>query len=179
VRKLRTEHQVHFTRGRQSRKVLQNGPRPNEETPTGRIPRISRLMALAIRFERLIQAGHVTDQAELARLGHVTRARVTQIMNLLNLAPDIQEDILFLPRTKRGTDPVREIMVRPIAATPDWRKQRNQWRVQCELLISGRTDNSVPSRTPPPSPTDSPEVAACLGPCRIASHRFSTDGSRL
>lgn len=128
MKKLRTEHQVHFARGRQSRKVLQNGPRPNEDTPAGRVPRISRLMALAIRCERLIEEGHVTDQAELARLGHVTRARVTQIMNLLNLAPDIQEDILFLPLTEHGTDPIREIMVRPIAATPDWRKQRLAWR---------------------------------------------------
>lgn len=127
MKKLRTEHQVHFARGRQSRKVLQNGPQPNEDTPTGRIPRISRLMALAIRFDRLIREGHVADQAELARLGHVTRARVTQIMNLLNLAPDIQEDILFLPLTEHGTDPIREIMVRPIAGTPDWRKQRRAW----------------------------------------------------
>ena len=131
MKKLRTEHQVHFARGRQSRKVLQSGPLPNEATPTGRIPRISRLMALAIRFDRLIQEGHVADQAELARLGHVTRARMTQIMNLNNLAPDIQEDILFLSRTQCGCDPVRELYVRPIAAVADWRKQRVGWR---ELL---------------------------------------------
>lgn len=130
MKKLRTEHQVHFGRGRQSRKILQNGPQPNENTPTGRIPRISRLMALAIRFDRLIQEGHVTDQAELARLGHVTRARVTQIVNLLNLAPDIQEAILYLPPTKHGRDPIREVMIRPIAATPDWRKQRQMWFLQ-------------------------------------------------
>ena len=127
MKKLRTEHQVHFARGRQSRKVLQSGPRPSEETSTGRIPRISRLMALAIRFDRLIQEGHVTDQAELARLGHVTRARLTQIMNLLNLAPDIQENILFLTHTKHGRDPVREVMIRPLAALSDWRKQRRAW----------------------------------------------------
>jgi len=127
VKKLRTEHQIHFARGRQSRKVLQNGPQPNEDKPTGRVPRISRLMALAIRFERLIQEGHVTDQAELARLGHVTRARVTQIMNLLNLAPDIQEDILFLPSTQEGRDPIRELHVRTFAAVVDWRKQRVGW----------------------------------------------------
>lgn len=51
--------------------------------------------------------------AGLARLGHVTRARVTQIMNLLNLAPDIQEEILFLPRTLKGRDPIRERHLRP------------------------------------------------------------------
>jgi len=127
MKKLRTEHQVHFARGRQSRKVIQNGPQPNENTPTGHIPRISRLMALAIRFDRLIQEGHVTDQAELAQLGHVTRARVTQIMNLNNLAPDIQEALLSLPRTRHGRDPIRESMMRPLAAVSDWRKQRVAW----------------------------------------------------
>jgi hypothetical protein len=72
-----------FTRGQRTRKVIENGP-PPEPTPVpeGRIPRISRLMALAIRFDRLIKEGEITDQSELARLGNVTRARVTQIMNL-------------------------------------------------------------------------------------------------
>ncbi len=69
----------------------------------------------------------LTDQADLARPGHVTRARVTQIMNLLQLAPDIQESILFLPNTVRGKDPIQEHQIRPIAATPDWGKQRQRW----------------------------------------------------
>jgi hypothetical protein len=67
-----------------------------------RPPRIACLLALAHRFDELVQSGAVRDYAELARLGHVTRARVTQIMNLLNLAPDIQESILWLsPRSGR------------------------------------------------------------------------------
>lgn len=126
---LTIERQVHFHRGRRTRKVIEPGP-PTEPDPTpeGTIPRIARLMALALRFDRLIKAGEVADQADLARLGHVTRARVTQIMNLLQLAPDIQEAILFLPRTVKGRDPIREIMVRPIAAEPNWRKQRQLWK---------------------------------------------------
>ena len=85
-------------------------------------------MALAIRFDGLIRDGVVADQAELARLGHVTRARLTQIMNLLNLAPDIQEEVLFLPPTERGRDPISERDCRPIAAEWNWRKQRRMWR---------------------------------------------------
>jgi hypothetical protein len=88
-------------------------------------------VALAIRFDKLIASGEIADQAEVARLGRVSRARVTQIMNLLSLAPDIQEEILFMPRTEGGRDPVLEIMVRSIAAIPDWCKQRLMWK---ELL---------------------------------------------
>ena len=90
----------------------------------GRVPRVARLMALAIRFDRLIRDGVVADQAELARLGHVTRARLTQIMNLLNLAPDIQEAIVSLSSSIRGTDTLTERQLRPIAAVADWNKQR-------------------------------------------------------
>ena len=64
---------------------------------------------------------------DLARLGSVIRARVTQIMNLLQLAPDIQEAILFLPRTVKGRDPIRERHIRPIATELDWRRQRECW----------------------------------------------------
>lgn len=59
-----------------------------------RIPRITRLMALAIKFQEMIDRGEVKDYADLARLGFVTRARITQIMNLCLLAPDIQQAIL-------------------------------------------------------------------------------------
>ena len=58
----------------------------------------------------------------------LTRARVTQIMNLLSLAPDIQEAILFLPPVEKGRDPVTERDLRPIAAKPNWRIQRERWR---------------------------------------------------
>jgi hypothetical protein len=85
-------------------------------------------MALAIHFDQLIREGTVTDYAELARLGHVTRARVTQIMNLLSLAPEIHEEIQFLPRIERGKEPIQERDLRPIVAVPDWRKQRRMWK---------------------------------------------------
>jgi hypothetical protein len=87
-------------RGRVGRKRLAKDHEPgNTSTAPGRVPRLARLMALAIRFEDLISAGAVANYAELARLGHVTRARITQITNLLLLAPDIQDQILFLPPT--------------------------------------------------------------------------------
>ena len=96
-------------------------------TGKGNIPRVAKLLALAIRFERLVKRGDIQDYADLARLGYVTRARITQIMNLLNLAPDIQEDILFLPNTMKGRDPILEKDMRPVAAVPHWSRQRKMW----------------------------------------------------
>ena len=94
----------------------------------GNVPRVARLMALAIHFEGLLRRGEVRDYATLARLGQVTRARMSQIMDLLCLAPDIQEEILFLPRTVNGRDPITEQDLRPIAAIVDWHAQREAWR---------------------------------------------------
>ena len=70
----------------------------------------------------------------LAKLGQVSRARMTQIMNLLNLAPDIQEEILFLPRVEKGRDPVGERDVRKIVAEVEWGKQREVWKRQITRL---------------------------------------------
>lgn len=120
---------VHFTQARRGRKQMAVGEAPTPApVPLGRVPRIARLMALAIRFERLLAEREVCDYADLARLGHVTRARVTQIMNLLNLAPDIQEELLFLPPVAAGRDTLKEWQLRPIAAEPCWRTQRQLWR---------------------------------------------------
>jgi hypothetical protein len=88
------------------------------------ISRIARLMALAIRFDRLLRAEEFRNYAELAHLGRVTRARVTQIMKLLDLAPYIQEQILFLP-TLKG---LNERNLRPIVSRIDWNEQRRLFR---------------------------------------------------
>jgi hypothetical protein len=126
TRGLTVDRPFHVAKGRRGRKELREGSQ--HPVPAGRVPRVSRLMALAVRFDRSIRDGVVADQAELARLGRVTRARLTQIMNLLNLAPDIQDHILHLPRVERGRDSVTERELRPIAAVVDWRKQRRMWR---------------------------------------------------
>lgn len=107
---------------------MELGADPTPNRPIGRIPRITRLMALAIRCDRLIREGEIADYAELARLGHVTRARVTQIMNLLLLAPDIEEATLCLPRIELGDDTIILREMQKIAARSDWRRQRGLWR---------------------------------------------------
>ncbi len=105
-------------------------PRPTRKPApalSGRIPRVSRLMALAIRLNGLLKDGVVGTQAELAELGGVTRARLTQLLNLTHLAPDLQEQILHLPPVVSGRDPVSEPDIRPIAALISWDEQRRAW----------------------------------------------------
>ncbi len=132
---LTIECSVHFHRRDRGRKELRPGAAPQAApVELGWVPRVSRWLALAIRFEGLLRAGEVTSYRELARLGHVSAARVSQVMNLLYLAPDIQEAILFLPRTQRGRDPLVLRDLQPIASTLDWRAQRALWaalRMQC------------------------------------------------
>jgi hypothetical protein len=125
--KLTIECQVHFDKKVKGRKELRGGAEERPACEPGRLPRVTKLLALAHRFEGLLREGVVGDYAELARLGRVTPARVTQIMNLLLLAPDIQEAVLFLPRVVRGRDPVTLRDLQPVALEPDWRKQRRLW----------------------------------------------------
>jgi len=112
-------------RKRLVRKVKSEQAPPSKSA--SRIPRVSKLMALTIRFDGLINDGTVRDMSELARLAHVTQPRMTQIMNLLHLAPDIQEEILLLPKVIRGRDWVTERDIRVIAAEPRWERQQLMW----------------------------------------------------
>ena len=88
-----------------------------------RTPRITRLTAMAIKYQGIVNSGELKDFADIARLGYVSRARITQIMNLSNLAPDIQEQLLFpvaiLPPERR---------LREVVAKVEWKDQRRLWR---------------------------------------------------
>ena len=99
-------------------------PRGEAASASPSIPRIARLMALAIRFERLLREETIPDYAELARRGRVTRARMTQIMKLLLLAPDIQEQILFLSLIQG----LNERNLRSIVSRIDWSEQRRMFQ---------------------------------------------------
>jgi hypothetical protein len=116
---------IRFTRQAQSRRAITteaSEPLP----PVGRLPRVTRLLALAHRFDQYLREGVVATQSELAELGHVSAARIAQIMNLLNLAPDIQEQVLFLEPT-RGRAKLTIHDLQPIASVLDWNEQRRLW----------------------------------------------------
>ena len=120
---------MHLGNGRAGHRRARKGPTPKPKPrPAGQIPRVARLLALAHHFDDMIREGVVKDQAEIARLMKVTRARVTQIMNLLYLAPDIQEEILFLVIEPGDGQPVSPRRIRHIVAEAEWGRQRELWR---------------------------------------------------
>ena len=93
----------------------------------GQVPRLTRILALAHHFAEKIRTGEVADYADLARLSGFTRARITHMMDLTLLAPDIQEQILTMPRVKGERGAPSEKRVRNIAAIAGWEEQRRMW----------------------------------------------------
>ena len=93
-----------------------------------RVSRIARLMALARHVEELVRSGTVGSYAAAARLGHVSRARMCQILGLLNLAPDLQEQLLFLEHPTHGRSMTVLRQVLTVATALDWDEQRRRWR---------------------------------------------------
>ena len=87
-------------------------------------------MALAIKYDQLLKDGIVESQSELAHLAQITQPRMTQIMNLLHLSPEIQEEILFLQGPASGRDSITERDLRPITRDLDWEQQRAAWWLQ-------------------------------------------------
>jgi hypothetical protein len=98
-------------------------------------------MALAIRFDDLLRTSKVRDMSELARLAHVTQPRMTQIMNLLHLAPDIQEELLNLPPVAEGRDPVTERDLRDVVSDANWASQRQLWVQVAKCVPRGSVIN--------------------------------------
>jgi hypothetical protein len=100
----------------------------NPELPGG-LPRITRLMALAIRCDELLRTGKVRDLEHLATIGNVSQPRITQILSLTMLAPDLQETLLFLPRLSEGKPEISEKSLRKITLLDDWDEQRRAWEI--------------------------------------------------
>jgi len=136
---LTVNYNIHFVRGSDSHLYLIDvDSLPPSAIDLVNVPRVSHLMALAIRLERLVKENAARDYADLARLGGVSRTRMAQIMNLLLLAPDIQEAILFLPNRLKGGDRILEKDLRAIAFIPAWNRQREMWAA----LVAARIDCS-------------------------------------
>jgi hypothetical protein len=102
------------------------------------------MLALAHKIQNAIDRGIVKDRAEVARKLGLTRARVTQLLDLTLLAPGIQEQLLFL-ESMDGLEPMRECVLRAVVNTVVWAEQRVEWsqivRPRLYGLPSGVDDN--------------------------------------
>lgn len=108
--------------------------------------RVTCLLALAHRFEELVRSCAVRDYAEIARLGGVSRARVSQILNLLTLAPSIQEHILWLPPRQIGQRSINERDLRAVVREPRWDRQRILFEELLDRLRRGRAESRKQNR---------------------------------
>ena len=128
-------------------------PRREQAAPVGRVPRAARLLALAHHIDEMIRLGEIQDWADAARLAGVTRARMTQIGNLLLLAPAIQDALLCAHAMVNGDSPPSEHGLRYVLAHPDWARQESSWE---QIALNRRTtsrltcaDSSMAPHSPP------------------------------
>ena len=90
-------------------------PKPSKEAKT---PRVVELLRKAIEWQGLLESGEVRNQAEIAQREGITRARVTQVMAMLRLAPEIQRHILAMPKTVQQPA-ITERALRPVVQMED------------------------------------------------------------
>jgi hypothetical protein len=109
-------------------KLRARAPIVQEQSREGRLPRVTQALALAIHFENMVRIGDAADYADVARMNCLSRERVSQIVRLVYLAPDIQTEVLFLPPTVTGRYPISEVAARKIANLLSWKDQREAWR---------------------------------------------------
>lgn len=116
---------VAFERGRSGRHA--GPPESEDRTRRTRPLRVAQMLACAHQMQAMIERGEVQDRTELAGRFGFTRARITQLLDLLLLAPDIQEELLF-SEVSAGRDRIHEHALRPIVCAPLWSEQRARWR---------------------------------------------------
>ena len=108
-------------------KTFIDGPPLPPPEPVRRPARVAVMLALAHKIQDAIDRGVVRDRAEVARRLGLTRARMTQLMDLTLLAPDIQGQLLEV-ESLDGVEPLHERSVRSLLRSPSWGAQRQAWR---------------------------------------------------
>ncbi len=108
-------------------KTFIDGPPLPPPEPVRRPARVAVMLALAHKIQDAIDRGVARDRAEVARRLGLTRARLTQLMDLTLLAPDIQGQLLEV-ESLDGVEPLHERSVRSLLRSPCWGEQRQAWR---------------------------------------------------
>jgi hypothetical protein len=114
---------VAFEPASRARARQRGRPAPSEVYPA----RVARQLALAYALQERIQSGEFGNQAALARGLGFSRERISKIMDLLNLAPDIQEEILFLECAPGGQPAAEADLHKLVLKTTVWEEQRACW----------------------------------------------------
>lgn len=107
-------------------KLTEEEPTPAPK-PTRRPARVAHMLALAHALQGAIDDGIYESRAEVARRFGLTRARVTQLLGLVLLAPDIQEELLFMEAVD-GAEPLSVRALRPLVTMATWAEQQQAWR---------------------------------------------------
>lgn len=115
---------LHRVRLSHEKKFTEEPPVVHE--PVRRPARVAIALALAHKIEDAIQRGAVRDRAEVARRLGLTRAKITQLLDLALLAPDLQCQVLALEAVD-GVEPTSERTLRAVAFAGAWARQRDQW----------------------------------------------------
>ncbi len=105
---------------------LTDKPPPPKPEPVRRPAKVAQQLALAHHLQAAIDRGELADRAALARTLGFTRARITQLMELLLLAADLQEQVLKLEAVD-GVEPMSERTLRAVAQAGLWPEQREAW----------------------------------------------------
>jgi hypothetical protein len=147
------EGELHRERSR-SVSFTQKAP-PAPTAPVRRPAKVARMLALAHHVDRSIVNGTHEDLADVARKLTLTRARISQVVTLLSLAPDIQAEVLALESID-GMEPIHERTLRPIAHVLPWDKQRAAWR---RLIDARKADRAPLALVRPPGKKARPSVA--------------------
>lgn len=115
-----------FHAARGSRVALAVDPPLPRPAPARRPAKVARMLALAHHLQGAIDRGIVADRAAVARQLGLSRARVTQLLDLLLLAPDLQAIVLALDAVD-GLEPMAERTLRAVAHAGAWGEQRAVW----------------------------------------------------
>ena len=116
---------IHFAPGTCGHRIIRRGRRPKHARIT-RLPHITRLMALAIKYDRMISRSTVERHCEIAELAGTSRSLISDIVRLRLLSPDIQEWLLNLPEQERDDGPLSRAQLRELTRISSWEQQRIQ-----------------------------------------------------
>ncbi len=124
---LSVEYKVDFGTGNGKQNIRKDATKKKRKS-SPKLPHVTRLLALAHHLQGLVDKGVVGDYADIARLSNLTRARLSQIMNLTLLAPQIQEEILYFKYYSPLSNDLKEQTLRVVLKSPVWKEQIRRWK---------------------------------------------------